>query len=144
MKLRLPEMPCCDTDIAVLGAGKGPHAGELRCQNCGRHRRWMPTAALEALQRFHKEVARLFPGGELPVLRSNSIQIGGNEMSFQKQGRQNAGALFKNDRKQGDNPPDYKGTVNFEGAECWIKGWLKTAKNGTKYMSLAVSRKEEE
>jgi hypothetical protein len=40
------ERPCCN-NICIIGPGKGPHAGELRCADCGRHRGWLtkPTAA---------------------------------------------------------------------------------------------------
>jgi hypothetical protein len=31
------ERPCCN-NVCVIGAGKGPHAGELHCANCGQHR----------------------------------------------------------------------------------------------------------
>jgi hypothetical protein len=32
---------CCSTDVCVIGASKGPHVGELRCVDCGRHRGWL-------------------------------------------------------------------------------------------------------
>jgi hypothetical protein len=39
------ERPCCH-NVCTIGAGKGPHAGELICASCGRHRGWLskPTA----------------------------------------------------------------------------------------------------
>jgi len=39
------ERPCC-RNISIIGAGKGPHAGELHCADCGQHRGWLskPTA----------------------------------------------------------------------------------------------------
>ena len=54
----------------------------------------------------------------------------------------NRGALFKNDKKESDRHPDYKGTLNVNGAEFWVSSWLKVSKNGEKYMSLSVSPKE--
>ena len=51
------------------------------------------------------------------------------------------GALFKNDRKQG-NGPDYKGDITVNGTAFWIAGWMKEYKGGKKYMSLAVTPKE--
>jgi hypothetical protein len=138
--IRLPDAPCCDTDVTILGPGKGPHAGELLCKTCGRHRRWMPAAAIELLQKFHDEVARLFPRGEMPVMRASSLKIGDNEMTIPKT---NAGSLFRNDRKQADTHPDYNGSVDIEGTAYWINAWMKTAKNGTKFMSLSFKRKDE-
>ena len=54
----------------------------------------------------------------------------------------NRGSLFKNDKKESDNHPDYKGSINVEGKECWLSAWLKTSKDGKKYMSLSVQAKD--
>jgi hypothetical protein len=35
---------CC-TNVAVVHAGKGPHAAELRCAGCGSHRGRLPKEA---------------------------------------------------------------------------------------------------
>jgi hypothetical protein len=35
---------CC-TNFAVVHAGKGPDAAELRCARCGSHRGWLPKEA---------------------------------------------------------------------------------------------------
>ena len=55
----------------------------------------------------------------------------------------NSGALFKNDKGDNPNRPDYKGSLNVGGTEYWISSWLKTSKKGEKFMSLAVSAKDE-
>lgn len=54
----------------------------------------------------------------------------------------NRGALFKNDKKATDNHPDYRGSINVEGTDMWISAWLKTSKNGQKFMSLSVTPKD--
>lgn len=55
----------------------------------------------------------------------------------------NTGSLFKNDRKEADAHPDYKGTALIDGlGECWLDAWINTANNGQKYMSLKIKRKE--
>jgi len=51
----------------------------------------------------------------------------------------NRGALFKNDRKEKDTHPDYRGNINVDGVKKDLAAWLKTSKNGVKYMSLSVS-----
>jgi hypothetical protein len=61
----------------------------------------------------------------------------------------NRGVLFKNDRKETDNHPDYSGQVNVEGVEYFFSGWIKTAgpnaKNpGSKFLSVSVSKKREQ
>jgi uncharacterized protein (DUF736 family) len=56
----------------------------------------------------------------------------------------NRGAIFKNEDKQQDNHPDYKGSLNVNGVDLWVSGWLKTSeKTGKKFMSLSVKPKEE-
>lgn len=55
----------------------------------------------------------------------------------------NRGALFKNDRKESDNHPDYKGSVNVGGVEYWLSAWVKDGRNG-KFMSLSVKPKDEQ
>lgn len=54
----------------------------------------------------------------------------------------NSGALFKNDKKESDTHPDYKGTVNVAGVEYWQSAWIKTSKDGKKYMSQSFKPKD--
>jgi uncharacterized protein (DUF736 family) len=54
----------------------------------------------------------------------------------------NRGALFKNERKESDRHPDYRGSINVGGTEYWLSAWLKTSAKGTRYMSLSVTEKE--
>ena len=53
----------------------------------------------------------------------------------------NRGVLFKNDRKESDKHPDYKGNVNVGGQEFWLSAWIKEGQRG-KFMSLSVQPKE--
>lgn len=50
----------------------------------------------------------------------------------------NSGALYKNEYKESEIQPDYKGPLNVDGKELEIAGWIKTSKAGKKYMSLKV------
>lgn len=52
------------------------------------------------------------------------------------------GVLFKNDRKEKDTHPDYKGSCEVDGVEFWLSAWIKTGQKG-KFMSLSFSPKEE-
>ena len=54
----------------------------------------------------------------------------------------NSGALFKNDRKEQEKQPDYKGSLTVNGAEYWISAWLNESKSGQKYMGLKINLKE--
>jgi len=58
--------------------------------------------------------------------------------------RPNSGSLFKNDRKESENHPDYKGTALINGVEMWMSSWLKTGANGTKFMSFSFQPKEQQ
>lgn len=54
----------------------------------------------------------------------------------------NRGALFKNERKEQESHADYRGSLNVDGTDYWVSSWIKTSKNGQKFMSLAVKRKD--
>lgn len=54
----------------------------------------------------------------------------------------NRGALFPNDRKTpGSRQPDYKGSINIEGVEYWVSGWVKDTARG-EIVSMSVEKKE--
>ncbi len=58
--------------------------------------------------------------------------------------RDNSGVLFKNDRKESDNHPDYRGGVTVNGVEYYLSAWIRTSKkDGGKFMSLALQQKSE-
>ena len=54
------------------------------------------------------------------------------------------GALFKNDRKEAETHPDYKGSCEINGVQYWVNSWINESSKGTKYMSLKFSPKEEQ
>jgi len=54
------------------------------------------------------------------------------------------GVLFRNDKKQSDKHPDYKGSMQVAGVEYWLSAWINERKDGKgKYMSLSLQSKEE-
>lgn len=56
----------------------------------------------------------------------------------------NRGVLFKNDRKEKETHPDYKGSyTDANGAEFWLSAWLKKDKNGNTFMSLSTTLKDD-
>ena len=61
----------------------------------------------------------------------------------------NTGMLKRNDRKESDKHPDYKGVINVEGTDYWMSAWIKVGKEGgklagQKYFSIALQPVEEQ
>ncbi len=57
------------------------------------------------------------------------------------------GMLSKNERKAQPNHPDYSGSVEIDGKQYWLSGWIKEGKDGgkmagKKFVSLAIKPKE--
>jgi hypothetical protein len=66
----------------------------------------------------------------------------------QQYDNRNKGAMFKNSRKTPRKHPDYTGTIDVDGTEHWISGWINeagpNARNpGQKYLKLSISEKED-
>lgn len=58
------------------------------------------------------------------------------------QPKDNSGSLFKNDRKEADTHPEYKGTALINGVEYWMDAWINESSSGAKYMSLKFKAKQ--
>lgn len=54
----------------------------------------------------------------------------------------NTGALFKAKERATDKHPEYTGTINVDGKEYWLAGWVKESKAGQKFFSLSVKSKD--
>jgi hypothetical protein len=56
----------------------------------------------------------------------------------------NKGTIAKNARKETDQHPDIAGSINVNGTDYWLNGWLKTnSRDGSKFYSLSVKPKQE-
>jgi hypothetical protein len=53
----------------------------------------------------------------------------------------NRWTLNKNDRKEKEAHPDYKGSLNVDGVDYWIDGWIKDGANG-KFISGSLKPKD--
>src|SRR5262245_3849167 len=103
------EAPCC-SNIAECHPGRGPHAAELRCAECGRHRGWLPRQALDFVT---TTTSRFGAPAEPIILRNNSI--GEHEMAKPnvEYDNTNRGALFRDEEKRKEADRDYSGTLNI-------------------------------
>lgn len=54
------------------------------------------------------------------------------------------GSLFKNEDKQEETHADYNGSIVVHGEHFWLNAWIKTAKNGQKYMGLSIKPKQQQ
>ena len=53
-------------------------------------------------------------------------------------------SLFKNDKKESDKHPDYRGDgKDADGNAIWVSAWLKEGKSG-KFMSCSFKLKDEQ
>tara|TARA_R110000803_G_scaffold208003_1_gene276337 strand:+ start:713 stop:967 length:255 start_codon:yes stop_codon:yes gene_type:complete len=57
----------------------------------------------------------------------------------------NRGAIWKNDNKQSETHPDFKGSINIDGKDYWLSGWKRKEGAGPKSpaLSLSVQAKEQ-
>jgi hypothetical protein len=54
----------------------------------------------------------------------------------------NRGVLFPNDKKETENHPDRKGTLNVEGKDYWFSAWDKVSAKGDPYISVSIQEKK--
>jgi hypothetical protein len=133
------EKPCCE-NIATIGSSTAMHAGRLTCSCCGAFRGWLPAAAIPFMNKVRNSI-----GTEMPVLQSRTPNITENDMAREahQSPDDNRGALFKNPKKEeGDERPNYTGTITANGSPMWLSAWIQKSKAGETYMSLALRPKE--
>ena len=54
------------------------------------------------------------------------------------------GSIFKNDKKETDKHPDYKGSLMTpDGVECWVSMWVKRPEGKTPFFSVSIQTKEQ-
>lgn len=51
----------------------------------------------------------------------------------------NRGSIWKNDRKEKDTHPDFKGSANVNGVEYWVSAWKRKADANPKSPALSFS-----
>lgn len=54
-----------------------------------------------------------------------------------------SGVLFRNDdKREGKRDPDYRGNAEVNREQFWVSAWIKSSKDGRKYMSLSFQPKQ--
>ena len=48
--------------------------------------------------------------------------------------KDNTFSLFKNEKKEKDSQPDYRGDIMFNGKKMSLSAWINETKGGKKYM----------
>jgi hypothetical protein len=134
------EHPCHDNIAVVHPRAGGVHAADLLCRDCNKHRGFLPHVAM----RFIKQTGSRWGAPALITLRDQTIKDGDQDMPTKQQFEQKdgSGALFKNDRKEQTQHPDYTGNIKVEGVEFQLSAWLKKTKAGRTYMSLSAMPKQ--
>src|SRR5215470_14124381 len=61
------ERPCC-RNVCIISAGKGPHAGELHCADCGQHRGWLS----QSIAQWIEDVVTRFGAPTTPIVMRKS------------------------------------------------------------------------
>ncbi len=55
----------------------------------------------------------------------------------------NRGVLFKNERKEpGDKKPDYTGSIDVNGVDHFLDGWIRKSQAGKTFLSISIKRKD--
>ncbi len=54
------------------------------------------------------------------------------------------GVLFKNDNKDSEKHPDYKGSATIEGTDYFMDAWMNESESGKEYMSVRFKAKDKQ
>jgi hypothetical protein len=131
----------CGANVALINPGRGPHAAELRCHNCDAHRQWLSRADYHEIAKFLAEIGNQFGAPSEIIYRLPPSNRSENEMADDTK-YDNSGILFRNTNKNGERDRDYKGDATIAGVKYWFSGWLKEAKNGTKFLTFSFKPKD--
>jgi hypothetical protein len=129
----------CGSNVTLICLGRGPHAAELRCRNCDRHRQWLSFDDYRTCGTVLAEITDRF--GEPAEISYRVIKQKGTKAIATEQ-HDNSGILFRNDDKTKDSDRDYKGDATVSGVKYWVSGWIKQGKRG-KFLTLSLKPKEQ-
>ena len=60
----------------------------------------------------------------------------------------NSGIMYRNENRKTDKHPEFTGSINVDGVDYWLSGWVNEGKQGgkmegKKYFSLKLNPKEQ-
>ena len=60
----------------------------------------------------------------------------------------NSGIMYRNENRKTDKHPEFTGSINVEGVDYWLSGWVNEGREGgkmegKKYFSIKVNPKEQ-
>jgi hypothetical protein len=89
-------------------------------------------------ERFIAHCEQLWPGSM--VIQPNKKES--NPMAYEA--KNDSGSLFRNERRESDSHPEYRGDGIVNGEAVWINAWVKESKKtGKKFFSLSFKPKQE-
>jgi hypothetical protein len=89
------------------------------------------------VERFVARCKELWPGATVVGPNKKDCQ-----MAFEP--KNDSGSLFRNDRKESDSHPEFRGDGIVNGEPVWINAWVKESKKtGKKFFSLSFRPKQE-
>ena len=53
------------------------------------------------------------------------------------------GSLSRNQKREHDKQPEFRGSACIHGTEFWISAWIREGDDGSKYFSLSFREKEQ-
>jgi hypothetical protein len=124
----------CETNLAKIDFGEGPHRASLRCCNCIAHRGWMSRE----MYAFVEESAHEFGRPTEPII------IRRGSMTDQKFDNSNSGVLFRVEDKKSPKHADYSGSLNAAGLDYWLDGFIRQSSTGRKFISFKLKLKSEQ
>src|SRR5262249_60110272 len=96
----------CGSNVTLISRGRGPHAAELRCRNCDRHRQWLSHEDYRICGTVLAEITGRF--GEPVEISYRIIKKRTEAMPTEQYDNTNRGALFKNTDKTDEKHADYR------------------------------------
>ena len=136
--VRMDKACVCGNNVAVIAAGRGPHAAMLRCRGCDRCVQWLSHADYRSAFAVITEIEKYF--GAPLTISFHLIKERTEQMATEQQ-YDNSGILFRNDDKANEKDRDYRGEAMIGGVNYWVSGWIKQGKKG-KFLTFSFKPKD--